>query len=112
MPGWGWLLIGAGIALVIVVVIWALRRKPADVDRKALADSAAKRLEEELAAEREARVKVMEAYQQLAEENKRITSWYTEHKERIAKEAQDDFQKLSTDPSALNAKLDELLGKG
>jgi uncharacterized protein YdaU (DUF1376 family) len=100
-----------GIAFVVVIVIWALRRKPAEVDRAALADSTQKRLEEELAAEKEAHAKIAAAYKSLAEENKRIASWYTEHKERITKEAQDEFQRLSSDPAALDAKLADLLGE-
>jgi len=110
MPGWGWFLIGLGGALVVVLILWLLFRSKGGANTAALKESEAQRLRDELEAERKAKEAVTEELKALAEEKRRIDSWYNQVMNQINEEAKDEYKRLATDTAALDAKLDSLLG--
>lgn len=110
MPWWSIFLIGAGSALVVVLILWLLIRstKSGAIDAQ-IKESEARRLKEELEAEKKAKEAITEELKALAEEKKKIAAWYNETKAQITREAKDEYEKLATDPDTLDRKLDELL---
>lgn len=112
MPWWGVLLTVVGTQAVFLLIVWLLvRRKRGDGQELVEAErSKAARLETEVKAEREAREKITAELQRFADESRKVQAWYNEQKDRIAKEAQDAFTSLASDPAALDARLDALLG--
>lgn len=111
MPGWGWLLLGAGSALIAVLVIWLLTRKSstAVVDQLELVNSERKRLEAELAAETKLREDAERIRDALALEVTRIAEDQQLKLEALDEATKKDFLELAGDPDALLARLDRLL---
>lgn len=113
MSWWGILLLLVGVQAAMLFVYWLLTRGrqswPAET-MKLLATSGATRLAEEAQAARDETAKVGDAMRALAEEYKGVSAWYDEHKEAIDDAARKKYDELVSDPSALDRKLDELLG--
>jgi hypothetical protein len=117
MPWWGTLLIGIACGLLAALVLWlVLRKRAKPVDPAAVRQAAATEHEKALKAmvefERLARAKVAKEAKHLADQLKSITTWYNDRKNKISKEAQDEFNRLVGDPEALDRKLDQLLATG
>jgi hypothetical protein len=109
---WYWLLLMVvAVQGLFLLAIWLLTRKKIAGEEKLDAErSKVKRLEEELQVEHDVRAQVMTELQRFADETKKVQEWYNAQKDRIAKEAQDAFQSLASDPSELDRRLDALLG--
>jgi uncharacterized protein HemX len=110
----GWLIVVAVVAVATGIIVWLLVRKQQGFGRELVEAEKVKgeRLAAEAKAEREAKEKIAAELQRFADENRKLQAWYNEQKDRIAKEAQDEFAKLATDPSELDRRLDSLLGTG
>ena len=114
MPWWGWLLLGgAGTGVLVLVAYLLLRRKAtptgSDADRTALAESARKRVEEDLAAERELRRKAERAAVALEVELRGIATERKRKLEVLDAEKRKEYAALAGDPDALLARVDALL---
>jgi hypothetical protein len=112
---WYWILI---IVLVsqsafLLVAYLILRKNSASAIGMVSEANTAKtvRLEDELKASRITNDKMILELQRFAEENAKITTWYNDQKTLIAKEAQDEFQKLSLDQAAIDAKLNAIFNE-
>lgn len=105
---------GAGVALLVVLVIWLLvrRKNPAPVDRVALLESERTRLQEERDAEAAARKTAEETARKLEAELRSIAERKKARLEELDAETAKKFRDLSDDPDALLARLDQLLGRG
>ncbi len=108
MPWWGVLLMVVGVQGIFLLVWWLLTRNKGGSISRELEDSTTKRLQDELEAERKKGEEVAAAYSSLTAKFKEVAAWYTENKDRISKEAADDFKAMAGDPSAVDAWLDSL----
>lgn len=112
MPWWAWLIIIGVVLLVALILgfVWGRKRSPALVDRKALEDSERKLLEQQAAAHRTAKEQLAQAAAQLQLERRRIQEWYDANKESIDEGARTQYEQLKENESALDLRLDQLLG--
>lgn len=112
MPVWGWLIIVAVIAIAVLIIgyVWGRKTSPAAVDRGALAASEREAMQKRIEAEINARKLAEQARDALARDLKANLAWYNKHKEAIEDAAKEEFSTLVSDPSALDRKLDSLLG--
>lgn len=112
---WYWvLLLVVGVQAAFFFVYWLLTRSSqpswAVEIGKLLNESGATRLSEELEAEKVERGRVEQEMRTLAAEYKLVAAWYTKHREKIDDDARKEFDILAGDHTALDAKLDKLLG--
>ena len=114
MPWWGWLLIGAAGAGLVILVLWLLFRKKggAAVDRVALLESERKRAQEDLEAERQAHARTEAVRKELEAELRGIAERKKARLEALDEEARKKLRDLTDDPDALLARVDEILGGG
>lgn len=112
MPWWGWLIIVAVVILATAIITWLLVRRSsaALVAQKERAEAQAETAAKKLEAERATREKLEQESRALVARLREIDSWYQDARAALAKEKRDAFEALATDPSALDRKLDELLG--
>jgi len=111
MPWWGWLLLGAGVSLLSVLILWLILRKRGggEVDRAALADVKFRRLREELEAESEMRRKAERIGRDLELELRGVAERKKKRLEEVDEETRKRFSDLSDDPDALLSRVDEIL---
>lgn len=111
---WYWVvLIIAVIQAIFLLVFWFIKKRSSDPGTEAKAgESVVKRMAEELEAERLAKVAVESQLKVLADDYKKIMAWYNEQRLYIGKRAQDEFQKLASNPSSIDDALSKLLGLG
>jgi hypothetical protein len=114
MPWWAFLLIALGLVvlgLVLGYFLFGRRLSDTSFYKSAIA-SEKKRHAEELAAEQERAREMSGAIEELKAERSAMLAWYGEQKDKIDEDAQTTFETLATDGSALDARLDALLGFG
>ena len=110
---WYWYILIVLVSMSVgMLVFWALSRggRKVTVDRVGLAKIEKERLEAMVEAEKEGRKKAEKALKEVAEEHKKILEWYNQKRQKIEEDARHEFENLSTDPDALDRKLDDLLG--
>lgn len=115
MVWWGWLVIGVLIALVVTLVIFLIRKKPAIIgftqdEKDALASAATKQTKQELAAEKEKTVKLALLNKVQKEKLEELKLWYDGVKEKIDDQRKKDFEKFISSDDDLIAELDQQLG--
>jgi preprotein translocase subunit SecF len=112
MPVWGWILLIAGLVGLILLLgfIWGRKTSGgAQMDRQALSEAREKAFQRQIEAEQAAKEKAQEAAKELAEDQKKIAAWFEKEKSKISEEAKNEFEKLVSDPAALDRKLNNLL---
>ena len=103
-------MIVVGCQAVFLLLLWlALRKTARQSPFKELQASDHKKYEDMIEAETTARIKTEEELVALAAEQKKILDWWKRAEGKVNREVQDEFQKLVTDPDALDRKLDSLL---
>lgn len=114
MVWWGWLIVVLVVAVATGIIVWLMARKTQGGGRELVEAEKVKgeRLAAEAKAEREAKEAIAAELRRFADGNRKLVAWYNEQKEHLAKEAQDEFAKLASDPSELDRRLDSLLGIG
>lgn len=111
MVAWYWLLLVVLLSIAAIIITWmVVRSRPASTELLEAEKSKAKRLQEELAAEKDAAAKVATELQRFASETRKVQEWYNAQKDLIAKEARDALPALVANPSELDRRLDILLG--
>lgn len=109
---WYWILIiVCGVQGLFLLVWWLLNRNRGTTINKDLEDSTATRLKEELTVEKKKGEVVAAAHQAMVTKVKAIAVWYTENRERISKEASNEFEALAGDPDSIDSWLDATLGR-
>jgi len=110
---WYWfvlIVVGFSAITLLLGYVWA-KKSNNPVDDGDLLKIQKQSYEAQIAAQKQATAEAAQAAKDLLAERNKISAWYGAAKSKIDKEARDEFEKLSTDPDALNAKLDALLGK-
>jgi beta-lactam-binding protein with PASTA domain len=112
MTWWGILIIVAVAVLAAIIITWLLVRssKAALIAKKEMAEAAARTTAKKLEAERATRKKLEAESRALVAKMRKIDTWYQGALVVLTKEKRDAFEALSSDPDALDRKLDELLG--
>jgi hypothetical protein len=114
MPFYGWLGVGAGTALLAVLLLWLRFRRPAGpatVDRAGLADAERERYETVIKAEREARAAAEDVAKRLEAELRGLAADKKARLEALDADSKRTYENLVGDPDALLARLDALLGR-
>lgn len=99
------------VAFALLIWWWMKKHLPVSDVRLAAEKSKVTRLEEEIALEKKTAAELAGELKRFSEEQKRIAVWYEQHKMALEKDAGDALQKLASDPAAIDARLDQLLGK-
>jgi len=110
---WYWvvlIVLSSSLVALLLGFIWARRGSfgQTETGRAVLA----KEREELLArvrAEEEARQKIETAARTLAAERREIAKWYTANKEALDAKAAEEFQRLASNPAAVDRWLDDVL---
>jgi vancomycin resistance protein YoaR len=115
MPWYGWLIIGVLVALVVMLIVFLIRKKPAVVgftqeEKDALAKAAAKQAQQELDIERSKNVKLEALAKAQKDKLRKLELWYEDAKGKIDAQRQKDFEALTASDDALLAELDKQLG--
>lgn len=117
MVWWGWLIVGVLVALVIVLLVFLIRKKPPIIgftqeEKDALAKVAAKQTQQELDIERAKGEKLATLAKAQKEKLRKLELWYEDAKGKIDAQRQKDFDTLVTSDDSLIAELDRQLGLG
>lgn len=115
MPWWGWLLVGALGATIVVLIIILLTRKTeakglSEEERVALAKLEKSKLEEQLAAEHRAQEAIKKIVEDQNARLKSLQECYNDAKKLISIKKQEEFDAYFADADSAGRELDRLLG--
>ena len=108
MAWYGWLIIVGVVAVAVAIIVTMKTKSGATVDHNVIDEIREKLVKEELEIERQTNSRLKDINADLVKELKKINDWYKQAQETITKEAQNEFEKLASDPSALDARLNGL----
>lgn len=112
MPWWGVLILIAVAAVIAIIVTWLIVRR-STLGLAAERDAAAAREKtatEQFEAEKATREKLAAVSREQAKQLREIDAWYRQAKDDLTEATRDEYERLASDPGALDRKLDELLG--
>ena len=115
MPWWGWLIVGVLATLLVLFLVLWLRKKPqqpglSDEERKKIEDAAAENVAQDLAIQKERNEELAKVATRLRENLSQLEKEFEQVKGKIDAQRKKEFDRLSSDNTALGDELDKLLG--
>jgi len=115
MPWWGWLIVGVLATLLVLFLVLWLRKKPqqpglSDEERKKIEDAEAEKVAQDLAIQKERNEELAKVATRLRENLSQLEKEFEQVKGKIDAQRKKEFDRLSSDNTALGDELDKLLG--